>query len=103
MYNRYWTITPCAYKIALIDQNFNIYANADDLHWIVNDLNTQGLLPLQSDIQYVLSMYTVLSGSTFKIDIDLWLSIDTDTNQIAFYLDSTGFGVSQVQYPGSDT
>lgn len=103
MYNRYWTITPCAYKIAQIDQNFNVIANSDDLHWIVNDLNTQGMLPLNQDIRYVLSMYTVLNNATYKIDIDLWLSVNTTTSKIEFYLDSTGFGVSQVQYPGADT
>ena len=102
-YNRYWTITPCAYKIAQVDQYFNVIANADDLHWIVDDLNTQGMLPLHSDIRYVLCMYTVVNNTTYKIEIDLWLSVNTTTSQIEFYFDSTGFGVTQVQYPGADT
>lgn len=102
MYNRYWTITPCAYKINIVSQSDTVIGNAEDLHWLVDDLNTQGQLPLASDIRYKLSLYTVLNNSTFKIDIDLFLSVNTTMSKIEFYLDSTNFNVMQVQYPGAD-
>lgn len=102
MYNRYWTITPCAYKINTVDQNYNVIGNADDLHWIVQDLIDNQQLPLISDIRYMLSMYTILNNATYKIDVGLWLSANTTADKIEFYLDSTQFVVSQVQYPGAD-
>lgn len=102
MYAKYWTITPCAYKICQLDSGGNVRGNAEDLHWIVDDLNTQGMLPLSSDIKYTLSLYTMLNNTTFKIDIGLWLSTNTTTDKIEFYFDSTQFVVSQVQYPGAD-
>lgn len=102
MYAKYWTITPCAYKICHLDSGGNIIANAEDLHWLVNDLNTQGMLPLASDIKYMLSLYVPLNNATYKLDIDLWLSANTTTSKIEFYLDGTNFNVGQVPYPGAD-
>ena len=102
MYAKYWTVTPCAYKICQLDSGGNIRGNAEDLHWIVGDLNTQGQLPLQSDIKYMLSLYVSLNNATYKLDIDLWLSTNTTTSKIEFYLDGTNFNAGQVPYPGAD-
>lgn len=102
-YNMYWTVMPDAYKIGLLDQYGTVMGNAEDLHWIVDDIiNNQGL-PLTQDIEYRLMMYKVIQGQTYLIEIPLWLSTSTTSTEIAFYLDSSGFNVRQVQYIGADS
>ena len=102
-YNMYWTVMPDAYKIGLLDSQGNIRGNAEDLHWIVNDLINNQLLPLQQDIEYRLMMYKVINNQTYLIEIPLWIATGTTATNIDFYLDSSGFNVRQVQYIGADT
>ena len=102
-YNMYWTGMPDAYKIGLLDSQGNIRGNAEDLHWIVDDIiNNQGL-PITQDIEYRLIMYKTISNAVYCFEIPLWLSTGTTSSEIEFYLDSSGFNVRQVQYIGADS
>lgn len=101
MYAKYWTVTPDAYKLAL-DNGGVIMSNYEDLHWIVEDMINNQLLPLQQDVEYRLMMYKTISNAVYCIEIPLWISIGTTATEIEFYLDSTGFSVRQVQYIGAD-
>ena len=103
VYAHYWTGIPDAYKIGMLDSGGTVRGNAEDLHWIVQDMINNQQLPLTQDIEYRLMMYKVVNGQTWLIEIPLWLSTATTATKIDFYLDSSGFNVRQVQYIGSDT
>ena len=101
MYARYWTVTPDAYKLAL-DNGGTIMSNYEDLHWIVQDMINNQLLPLQNDVEYRLMMYKTIGNAVYCFEIPLWLATGTTSTEIVFYLDSSGFNVRQVQYIGAD-
>lgn len=102
-YSMYWTNMPDAYKIGEIDQYGSIRGNAEDLHWIVQDMINNQQLPLTQDVEYRLVMYKVLSGQTYCIEIPLWITTSTTATHIDFYLDSSGFNVRQVSHIGADS
>lgn len=103
MYNLFWTGMPDAYKIGLIDSGGTIRGNAEDLHWIVQDLIDNGQLPLSQNIEYRLVMYKVISNQTYLFEMPLWLTTNTTSTEIDFYLDSTDFTVRQVRFIGADS